>query len=97
MIKWCLSIEKRKNCIDSLDNDVDRQIMYICADGKIQPEIAGDCALRGGNAMNAFDNSEFDKHKAEAKEKWGNTQAYQQHQEKTKDYSKEKWDTRLHT
>ena len=47
--------------------------------------------------MNAFDNSEFDKHKAEAKEKWGNTQAYQQHQEKTKDYAKEKWGTRLHT
>ena len=96
-MKLFLSIEKRKNCIDSLDNDVDRQIMYICADGKIQPEIAGDCALRGGNAMNAFDNSEFDKHKAEAKEKWGNTQAYQQHQEKTKDYAKEKWDTCLHT
>ena len=46
--------------------------------------------------MNAFDNSEFDKHKAEIK-KWGNTQAYQQHEEKTKDYAKEKWNTRLHT
>ena len=27
----------------------------------------------------------------EAREKWGNTDAYKQHQEKTKDYSKEKW------
>lgn len=33
----------------------------------------------------------MEKYEAEAKEKWGNTQAYQQHQKKTKDYSKEKW------
>ena len=35
--------------------------------------------------------SAFDKNKAEAQKKWGNTDAYQQHAEKTKDYSKEKW------
>ena len=35
--------------------------------------------------------SAFDKYKAEAQEKWGNPDAYQQHAEKTKDYSKEKW------
>ena len=41
--------------------------------------------------MSAFDNSEFEKHKAEAKEKWGKTDAYKEHTEKTKHYSKEKW------
>ena len=41
--------------------------------------------------MNAFDNSEFEKHKAEAQEKWGKTEAYKEHKEKTKDYSKQKW------
>lgn len=41
--------------------------------------------------MTAFDNKEFEKYKAEAKEKWGQTQAYQQHAQKTKDYSKQKW------
>ena len=41
--------------------------------------------------MTAFDNSEFEKHKAEAKEKWGKTEAYKEHAEKTKNYSKQKW------
>ena len=30
---------------------------------------------------------------AEAKEKWGNTSAYKEHVEKTKNYSKQKWDS----
>ena len=36
-----------------------------------------DSAVKGENVMKAFDNSEFEKHKAEAKEKWGKTDAYQ--------------------
>jgi hypothetical protein len=43
--------------------------------------------------MTAFDNSEFEMHKAEAREKWGNTDAYKQHEEKTRNYSKQKWNT----
>ena len=43
--------------------------------------------------MKAFDNSEFEKYKVEAKEKWGNTDPYKQHEEKTKNYSKQKWNT----
>ncbi len=50
-----------------------------------------DGAMKGENVMTAFDNSEFEKHKAEAKERWGNTDAYQQHAKKTKNYSKQKW------
>ena len=41
--------------------------------------------------MKAFDNSEFEKYQAEAKEKWGKTDAYKEHAEKTKNYSKQKW------
>ena len=41
--------------------------------------------------MTAFDNSEFEKHKAEAKERWGKTDAYKEHEEKTKNYTKQKW------
>ena len=41
--------------------------------------------------MCAFYNSEFEKYKTEAKEKWGNTDAYKEHAEKTKGYSKDKW------
>ena len=35
--------------------------------------------------------STFEKYQAEAEEKWGQTAAYNQYQEKTADYSKEKW------
>lgn len=41
--------------------------------------------------MKAFDNSRLEDYKAEVKEKWGQTEAYQQHREKTKGYSKQKW------
>ncbi len=50
-----------------------------------------DSAEKGETIMNAFDNSEFEKYKSEVKEKWGKTVAYKEHTEKTKDYSKEKW------
>ena len=48
-------------------------------------------AVKGDNVMKAFDNSEFEKYKAEAREKWGTTDAYKEHGEKTKGYSKQKW------
>ena len=41
--------------------------------------------------MKAFDNSEFEKNKAEAKEKWGATSAYKEYSEKTKNYSEQRW------
>ena len=41
--------------------------------------------------MSAFDYNEFEKYKVEAQEKWGKTDAYKEHAEKTKDYSKAKW------
>jgi DNA-binding transcriptional MerR regulator len=50
-----------------------------------------DNAMKGENIMKAFDNSEFESYKTEAKEKWGNTKAYKEHEEKTKSYSKDKW------
>ena len=48
-------------------------------------------AVKGENVMKAFDNSEFEKHKAEAREKWGKTDAYKEHAQRTKNYSKQKW------
>ena len=50
-----------------------------------------DGAVKGENVMKAFDNSEFEKYKAEAKEKWGKTDAYKEHEEKTGNYSMQKW------
>ncbi len=50
-----------------------------------------DGATKGENIMKAFDNREFEKHKAEAKEKWGKADAYKEYEEKTKNYSGQKW------
>ena len=52
---------------------------------------AVDRAMEGEIVMTAFDNSTFETYKAEAKEKWGKTDAYKQHEEKTGNYSKKKW------
>lgn len=43
--------------------------------------------------MKAFDNSEFENYKAEAQQRWGATDAYKAHMEKTKHYSKDTWNT----
>lgn len=59
--------------------------------------FALDSLMKGENTMDfkAFDNSEFEaareKYAAEAKEKWGNTDAYKEHSAKTSAYSGEKW------
>ena len=42
--------------------------------------------------MAAFDNSEFEKAKPEAKTRWGDTAAYKQYEEKTKSYSAQEQD-----
>ena len=52
-----------------------------------------DGAMKGENVMNAFDNSEFESHKAEAQQRWGKTDAYKEHSEKTKNYAKDKWNS----
>ena len=50
-----------------------------------------DDAEKGENVMKAFDNSEFERYKAEAQERWGTTEAYKEHTQKTKNYGKDKW------
>ena len=52
-----------------------------------------DKATKGENIVNSFDNSEFENYKAEVREKWGKTDAYKEHAEKTKNYSEDKWNT----
>ncbi len=50
-----------------------------------------DSAVKGENVMKAFDNSEFEKYKSEVRQRWGNTVAYKEYTEKSKDYTQEKW------
>ncbi len=52
-------------------------------------------AEKGETDMKAFSNKEYEqtrkKYEAEAKEKWGGTEAYKEQKEKTKNYSEDKW------
>ena len=41
--------------------------------------------------MQAFDNHDLEKYKAEAQEKWGKTEAYGEYTEKTKHHGKQQW------
>ena len=52
-----------------------------------------DGAVKGENVMKAFDNNAFETYKAEAQERWGNTDAYKEHAAKTKSYGKDKWNS----
>ena len=67
--------------------------LLILKKERLEKMIAAiDGVVKGEDVMKAFDKSEFDQYKEEAKERWGNTDAYKEHAEKTKGYSKDKWD-----
>ena len=42
--------------------------------------------------MAVFEKHVFENYNVEVQDKWGNTDAYKEHTQKTKDYSKQKWD-----
>ena len=66
--------------------------MLIMKKERLERLIAAiDDAEKGENVMKAFDNSEFEKYKAEAQERWGTTDAYKEHAQKTRSYGKDKW------
>ena len=44
---------------------------------------AVDDAMKGENVMSAFDNSSIEQYKAEAKEKWGKTEAYREYEQRS--------------
>lgn len=86
-----------KEILTSPDYDKDKVLneqkeLLILKKERLEKIIfAIDAAMEGENVMRVFDNSEFEKYKNEVKEKWGQTEAYKEHSEKTKTYSKEKW------
>ena len=68
--------------------------LLILKKARLERLIAAiDHAEKGENVMKAFDNSEFEKYKAEAQERWGNTDAYKDHAQKTRNYGKDKWNS----
>lgn len=68
-----------------------KQLLKLKKDRLERLIAAIDAAAEGETRMNIFDNSEVEAYKAEAKARWGNTDAYKEHTEKTKSYGKDKW------
>ena len=52
---------------------------------------AVDDAMKGENVMSAFDNNQLEQYRQEAKQRWGNTDAYREYAQKAGQYSKDKW------
>ena len=54
-----------------------------------------DDATKGKVTMTAFDNNDYEtarkQYEVEAKQRWGETDAYKEHSEKTANYTKDKW------
>ena len=68
-----------------------KQLLKLKKDRLERLISAIDHAVKGENIMKAFDNTEFETYKAEAQQRWGNTDAYREHAQKTKGYSKDKF------
>ena len=75
----CKALEEQKQLLKLKKERLERLIAAI------------DGAMKGENVMQAFDNSDFEQYKEEVQERWGKTDAYKEHKEKTKQYSKERW------
>ena len=91
------SLKSIKDILSSPNYDKNRALkeqkhLLILKKERLERLISAiDGAVKGETIVKAFDNSEFEEYKAETKEKWGNTDAYKEHEEKTKNYSKQKW------
>lgn len=69
-----------------------QQTLLILKKERLERLIAAiDGAVKGENVMPAFDNSEFERIKAETKAKWGHTDAYKQFEDKVKGFSEKDW------
>ena len=72
----------------------DQKQLLILKKERLERLIAAiDDAMKGENIMNAFDCSEMEQYKAEARERWGHTEAWQEHAEKTRHHGKQDWNS----
>lgn len=90
-------LKEIKEILSSTDYDMEKALceqkrLLVLKKERLEKIIlAVEGAMKGENVMKAFDNSEFETYKAEAKERWGKTDAYKDYTEKTKNYGKGKW------
>ncbi len=72
--------------------DEQKQLLILKKERLERLIVAIDGAMKGENIMKAFDNSELEQQKTEAKERWGATAAYKEYAEKTKGYTNRDWE-----
>ena len=66
----------------------DQKNLLILKKQRLERLIAAvDSAAKGENVMKAFDSSQYEQYKAEAGQRWGDTEAYAAYTEKTRDRS----------
>ncbi len=91
------SLKSISEILSSPDYDKERALseqkkLLILKKERIERLISAiDSAKKGIDVMSAFDNSEFEKYKDEAKSRWGSTDAYKEYSEKSKGYSEDKF------
>lgn len=92
------SLKSIKEILSSKNHDINKSLkdqkeLLILKRKRLDILISAiDNAMKGENVMKAFDDSELEAYKAEVKKKWGNASSYNEYIEKTKNYSKEKYD-----
>ena len=74
-----------------------QKILLLLKKQRLENMISAiDQAQKGDIIMNAFDNNKYESvrqvYEDEAKERWGQTEAYREHSRKTEHYSKETWE-----
>ena len=88
-------LKEIKEILSSTDYDMEKVLceqkrLLVLKKERLEKIIlAVEGAMKGENVMKSFDNSEFEKYKDEAKEKWGGSAAYKEFEEKNAGRSEE--------
>ena len=91
------SLRRIGEILSAPDHDIrtsleEQKVLLTLKKERLERLIAAiDHAMKGEPVMGAFENNEFETYKAEARERWGGTDAYKEYAEKTGSYSKQKW------
>jgi len=93
------SLKQIAELLSSPDYDKSRALqeqkqLLVLKKERLERLIAAiDRAGKGETVMKEFDVTQLEAYKAEAKARWGGTDAYKEHTEKTKNYGKDQWNS----
>ena len=82
-------IELKRQRLDGLLKTIDKTIKNMNDNKNAGKDAAGAKPLDGKDLYGGFTKEEMEKHKQEAKQRWGHTDAWKQSQERTKNWTKD--------